>query len=362
MLFSSRPVFGLENAVFRVDVVRTLLKILLIPALVISATACNKGEDPSLATSSDTAKTDADKDQPPKPMPAQLPDVLARVNGQDVKKVDFEMLLRNMEMSQGPVPAERRDEILRGALDRLITYTVLQQEAKARNITVPDAEVDKQLKSMQGQFKDAEDFEKTLETRGMSLDRLRADARLDMVITRMLDAEVATAEPATDEEVKAFYEKNPEKFKQEEALRASHILVMVDEKADDATRKKARAQIDGILKRARAGEDFAELAKAHSQDGSAAQGGDLDFFARGRMVPAFDKAAFALETGEISDVVTTEFGYHIIKATDRRAAQTVPLETVSPQVKQYLTNQKKQERADAFVAGLKQKSRIEVLI
>jgi peptidyl-prolyl cis-trans isomerase C len=196
----------------------------------------------------------------------------------------------------------------------------------------------------------------------MSLDRLRADARLDMVITRMLDAEVATAEPATDAEVKAFYEKNPEKFKQEEALRASHILVMVDEKADDATRKKARAQIDRILKRARAGEDFAELAKAHSQDGSAAQGGDLDFFARGRMVPAFDKAAFALETGEISDVVTTEFGYHIIKATDRRAAQTVPLETVSPQVKQYLTNQKKQERADAFVAGLKQKSRIEVLI
>ena len=70
MLFSSRPVFGLENAVFRVDVVRTLLKILLIPALVISANACNKGEDPSLATSSDTAKTDADKDQPPKPMPA----------------------------------------------------------------------------------------------------------------------------------------------------------------------------------------------------------------------------------------------------------------------------------------------------
>jgi peptidyl-prolyl cis-trans isomerase C len=80
------------------------------------------------------------------------------------------------------------------------------------------------------------------------------------------------------------------------------------------------------------------------------------------MVPEFDKAAFALKNGEISSVVTTQFGYHIIKATDRRPAQTVPLEQVSPQVKQYLTNQKKQERADAFVAGLKQKSRIEVLI
>lgn len=341
---------------------RTFITTVLIPAVAFSAAACNKAQEPAPAASSGTAAAETAKNEPPKPMPADLPDVLARVNGEDVKKTDFDMLVRNMEMSQGPIPAERRDEILRGALDRLITYTVLQQEAKARNITVLDTEVDEQLKAMQSQFQNAEDFNKALEARGMSLDRLRADARVDMVITRLLDAEVATAAPVTDDEVKAFYEQNPDKFTQEEAIRASHILILVDEKADEAARKKARTQIDGILKRARAGEDFAALAKAHSQDGSAAQGGDLDFFSRGRMVPAFDKAAFALNTGEISDVVTTEFGYHVIKATDRRPAQTVPLETVTPQVKQYLTNQKKQERADAFVAGLKQKSRIEVLI
>lgn len=335
---------------------------LFLAALLVAASAaCNRGAEPGpSATPAEGGPAEAA--EPAKPVPADLPDVLARVNGEDVTRADFDMLLKNMELSQGPIPAERRDEVLRGALDRLITYTLLQQEAKARDITVPDAEVDERLNAMRGQFPDEEAFTKALEGRGLSVDRLRHDARVDMVITKMLDAEVAAAEPATDDEVRQFYEQNPEKFQQDEAIRASHILILADESADEATRTKARAEIDAILKRARAGEDFAALAKEHSQDGSAAQGGDLDFFTRGRMVPEFEQAAFALDVGEISDVVTTQYGYHIIKATDRRAAETVPLETVRPQVKQFLTNQKKQERADAFIAGLKQKSTIEVLI
>ena len=298
---------------------------------------------------------------PPKPVPAELPDVVARVNGQDVTKADFDMLIRNMELTQGPTPAEKRDEILRGALDRLIEYNVLRQAAKDRDITVADSEVEARLNQMRSQFPEEADFTKALAARGLSLDRLREDARVDMTISKMLDAEVAAAQPATDEDVRAFYEKNPDKFTQGEAVRASHILIMAEENADQATKQKARAQIDDILKRARAGEDFAKLAQAHSQDGSAAQGGDLDFFTRGRMVPPFEQAAFALPLGEISDVVTTQFGYHIIKATDRRAAERVPLEQIGPQVREYLTKQRKQERADDFVAGLKQKSRIEVL-
>ena len=338
-----------------------IFALLLAALLLAPAGACNQaGEpEPSAPPAGDEAPEAA---EPAKPVPAELPDVLARVNGEDVTKTDLDTLLRNMELSQGPVPAERRDEVLRGALDRLITYTVLQQEAKARNVTVPDSDVDERLNAMRSQFPKEEDFRKALEERGLSVDRLRNDARVDMVITKMLDAEVAAAEPATDEEARKFYEENPEKFQQDEAVRASHILILADENADEATKQKARGQADALLKRARAGEDFAALAREHSQDGSAPQGGDLDFFTRGRMVPAFEEAAFALKVGEISDVVTTQYGYHIIKATDRRPAETVPLETVQPQVKQFLTSQKKQERADAFVDGLKQKSRIEVLI
>jgi peptidyl-prolyl cis-trans isomerase C len=316
----------------------------------------------AVQASSAQAPTAPKPPEPPKPVPAQLPEVVARVNGEDVRKTDFDLMVRNMELGSGPIPAERRDEILRGALDRLITYTLLQQEAKTRNVTVPDAEVESRVQAMRAQFPDEAAFKKALSERNMSVERLRSDARADLVINKMMEAEISTAQQATDADVQAFYEKNPEKFQRGESVRASHILILVDQKADDATKKKARTQIDAVLKRARAGEDFAKLAQEHSQDGSAAKGGDLDFFTRGRMVPEFEQAAFGLKTGDISDVVTTQHGYHIIKVTDRKPASTVPLADVSERVKEFLTEQKKQERAEAFIAGLKQKSRIEVLI
>jgi peptidyl-prolyl cis-trans isomerase C len=284
------------------------------------------------------------------------------VNGEEVKKSEFDVLIRKMEMGKGPIPAERRDEVLRGMLDQLITYRLLQQEAKARNITAPDDEVEAQIQSVRSQFPNEEEFRKALEARSMSVESLRSDARNGIVINKMIETEVGQEAQATDEEARAFYESNPDKFKQDEMVRASHILLMVDAKADEAAKKQKRAEIEKILKRARAGEDFAKLAKAHSQDGSAAQGGDLNFFPRGRMVPPFEQAAFALKPGEISGVVTTQFGYHIIKVTDRRPPTTVPLETVNGQLKEFLTKQKQKERADAFIAGLKQKSKIEVLI
>jgi peptidyl-prolyl cis-trans isomerase C len=329
---------------------------------VTSSTACNKV---SKETQNAAAATSADavKQEPPKPMPAELPDVLARVNGQDVKKSDFDLLVRNIELSRGPIPTERRDEVLRAALNQLVEYTLLQQEAKTRKVTVSDAEVNERIKEMQGQFPTEEAFKKALSARDMSIDRLRDDARVDMVITRMVEDEVATAQTPTDAECKDYYDKNPDRFKLGEAVRASHILILADEKADETTKKKARAQIEAVNKRVKAGEDFAQLAKEHSQDGSAAQGGDLDFFGRGRMVPPFEQAAFALKPGEVSDIVTTQFGYHIIKVTERRTESTIPFDDqLQERLRQILTEQKKQEKAASFVASLKQKSKIEVLV
>ncbi|MEN3338502.1 MAG: peptidyl-prolyl cis-trans isomerase [Acidobacteriota bacterium] len=300
---------------------------------------------------------------PVKPVPAQLPEVLARVNGEAVKKADLDRLIKNMEMSANqPIPPERRDEILRRALDQLVTYTVLSQETRARKVTVTDAEIDSNLKQMQSQFPNEAEFTKALAARGTTLERLRADARVDMSINRMVEAEVASTPPPTDAQAREFYDKNPDKFKQEEAIRASHILIPADEKADEATKKKARAEADEVLKELKAGGDFAELAKKHSKDSSAAQGGDLNFFPKGQMVPAFDQAAWALKPGEISDVVTTPFGFHIIKVTERRPASTVPFDQVSGRIKEYLAQQQKQERASAFIESLKQKAKIEVLV
>lgn len=296
-------------------------------------------------------------------MPAELPAVLARVNGEAVTKVDFDRLIKNIEArANQPVPAERRNEVFRQALDQLVTYTVLSQETRARKVVVADEEVDDRVKQMRAQFKTEDEFKKALDARGMTLDKLKSDTRTDLGINKMVDSEVATQAAASDAECRDFYDKNPDKFKQDEAVRASHILFRVDENADAATKKKAMDQAQAVLKEARAGADFAELAKKHSADGSAQQGGDLNFFTKGQMVPAFDQAAFSMKPGEISDIVTTQFGYHIIKVTDRRAASTVPFDQVSARIKEFLTEQQKQKKADDFIQSLKQKAKIEVLV
>jgi peptidyl-prolyl cis-trans isomerase C len=318
------------------------------------------------ATSATSGQAPAATPTPAKPMPAQLPDVLARVNGEAVTKVDFDRLIKNMEVSANQplsmMPEDRRNEILRNALNQLVTYTVLQQETRARKIAVSDAEVDDSVKQMRSQFPNEDAFKKALEARGMTLEKLKSDAKIDMSISKMMDAEVASQAAPTDAQVREFYDKNPDKFKQDESVRASHILFRVAENADAATKKKTLEQAQSVLKQARGGADFAELAKKYSADGSAQQGGDLNFFTRGQMVPAFDQAAFALKPGEISDVVTTQFGYHIIKVTDRKAASTVPFDQVSDRIKEYLAEQQKQRRGLAFIDSLKQKAKIEVLV
>lgn len=343
------------------------LKLFACVLLVAATAGCHKRPTPqgtaSAAATDPAAAPGQPAATPAKPVPAVLPAVVARVNGEDVKKADFERMIHTIEGRAGqPIPADHRDEVLRGALDQLVVYTLLAQESKTRGITVDDADVNQKMQELRSQFPTAEAFNKALSDRGMTEDSLRHDALVDLTVTKLMDAEVATTPGPSDADIKDFYDKNPDKFKQDEQVRASHILIHVDQHADAATKAKAKAQIESILKQARGGADFAALARKYSQDGSAAQGGDLNYFSRGQMVPPFETAAFGLKVGQISDVVTTEFGYHIIKVTDHKPARTVPFEEAKPQIAQYLTGQKKQQHADAFIDSLKKKSKIEILI
>ena len=354
----------------RDDVLTRLLFLTLVVTTITGAAACRK---PPAGSSSTAAATSGQAPEaqpatpappaPAKPMPADLPPVLARVNGEDVTKVDFDRLIKNMELSANqPVPAERRDEIFRKALDQLVTYAVLTQETRARKVPVTDAEVEGNIKQMRSQFPNEQEFAKALAARGMSLEKLKADTRIDISINKMMESEASTQQTPGDAQVREFYDKNPDKFRQDEAVRASHILFKVEESGDAATKKKVKDQAEAVLKQVRDGADFAELAKKHSADGRAQQGGDLNFFTKGQMVPAFDQAAFSLKPGQISDLVTTQFGYHIIKVTEQRVASTVPFEQVSGRIKEFLTQQQKQQKVEAFVNSLKQKAKIEVLV
>jgi peptidyl-prolyl cis-trans isomerase C len=297
-------------------------------------------------------------------VPAQLPDVLARVNGEAISRAEFERAVQALEArAGGPVPPEQRDEVLRGVLDQIVGYKLLLQESKARSVVVADAEVESRLGQIRSQFPTEAAFTQMLAERKLSLEQIRTDARQDMAISKLIEGAIASKVAVSPAQVSDFYAKNPDQFQQGESVRASHILIGAPRDADAAAKAQARAKAEQVLKEIKAGGDFAALAKQHSSDpGSAANGGDLGFFQQGQMVGPFNDAAFTLAPGATSDLVETEFGFHIIRVAEKQPGRTVPLDEVRPQLEQYLQQMNRQQETEAFVNGLKAKGKIEILI
>lgn len=299
-----------------------------------------------------------------KPVPAELPDVVARVNGQTISRDDLQQAVGELEARAGQsVPADQRDRVVRGVLDQLIAYRLLAQESASRKVAIPDADVDARIAQIRSQFPSEQQFTQTLAQRKLTLEGLRVDIREGMQIDHMIDAEVATRTSVTPEQVNDFYTKNPSEFQQAERVRASHILIRVPEGGDAAAKEQARTRAAEILKEVKAGRDFAALAKEHSQDpGSAPSGGELGAFERGQMVGPFEEAAFSLPAGQTSELVETQFGFHIIKVVEKQTARAIPLEEVRKQVEQYLQGQNKERETQVFIDALKAKGKVEILI
>jgi len=300
----------------------------------------------------------------PKPVPAQLPAVVARVNGEDINAADLENAVHGIEgRAGGPVPADQRDRVYRGVLDDMIGYKLLVQEARARKVVVPDADIEAQVAQIRGQFPNQQQFEQALAAQKLTVQNVRDDARAELSVEKLIEGEIGSKVAVKPEAVNDFYKNNQDKFQQGPRVRASHILIQVPANADAATKQQAKTKAESILKDLKGGKDFAAAAKENSQDpGSAPGGGDLGFFEQGQMVPQFEQAAFALKPGQTSELVETQFGYHIIKVAEKQDGRVVPLEEAKPQIEQYLTEQNRHTETETFVQALKAKAKIEILI
>lgn len=299
-----------------------------------------------------------------KPIPAQLPDVVARVNGDVISRAELDMAMGALEARAGHgMPDDQRDRIMRDVLDQLIGYRLLVQESAARKIVVSDTDLDARVAEIRTQFPSEQAFHETLKERNMTPAMVRSDAREGIQVDRMIEAEVGARAAVTPEQVAQFYAQNPSEFQRGERVRASHILIRLPEKADAAAKEQARERAAEVLKEVKAGGDFAALAKQHSQDpGSAVNGGDLGFFERGQMVGPFEETAFSLAPSQSSDLVETTFGFHILKVIDREPAQTVPLAEVGPRIQQYLEDRNREQQTEALIASLKAKGKVDIYI
>jgi parvulin-like peptidyl-prolyl isomerase len=275
----------------------------------------------------------------------------------------------NLPVSSQNMPPN--EVIEKQILDRLIQIQLLMARATDEDKAKGKAAFEKELQAVKANLKGTEaEFEEKMnrQLRAQGLSRAQWEkqrtelATISAVLERELKAEV------TDEEIKKFYMDNPAKFEQPEMVRASHILLSTRDtitraELSDEQKKAKRKQIEGLLKRAKDGEDFAKLAKEFSEDpGSKDKGGEYTF-PRGQMVPEFEAAAFSLNTNQVSDVVTTPYGYHIIKLSEKIPAKMTDFAEVADDLKEYLKNQDLQKHLTEgnYLENLRTEAKVEIL-
>jgi peptidyl-prolyl cis-trans isomerase C len=290
-------------------------------------------------------------------------DAVARVNGTIIyRKAVREVVQGILTMQETQPDPAAVGELASQALDSLIGLELLYQESQARGVTVSDAAVDEEIAHSKSQFPDARAFDAAMKAKGMSESDLRRDTRKTMAVNRLLEGSVWKDVRVTPQQVEDFYQRNREEFRHPEEIRASHILIREPEGASPADRAAAKQRAAALLGTLKAGADFAQLARDSSQDPSTArQGGDLGYIARGEMPQAFDDQAFALAPGQLSGLVSTPYGFHIIKVTERRGAGYLPLDEVRDRINAVLMKDERQQRQAAWVAQLRQKANVELL-
>jgi len=291
-------------------------------------------------------------------------DPVARVNGVAISALELARASKVMLAGQrGMTPsADQQKEFEMQALTQLVSAELLYQAGQKLEIKDLEKQIDDKLAQGRARFANAEDFAKAMKSMDMEEKDLRDYTRRDLIITNFIEKTIVPAVKVSEEDARKFYDQNPDKFTRPESVKASHILLGVDEKATAEEKKAAREKAEKLRKELAGGADFAELAKGNSTCPSSKQGGDLGYFSKGQMVPAFEKAAFALKPGEISDVVETQFGYHIIKLTEKKAAEKVDFKEVKPRIEDFLKNQKIGAAVSDYLAEARKTAKIELLL
>lgn len=291
-------------------------------------------------------------------------DVAAKVNGVPISTLDLNRVFQtHVRVPYSMVQEDpRAKEILRQILDDLIDRELLLQQAKSLKMAVPTQQVDDQMQQLMQRFPSPEAFEQALTTQNINLDAVKKDVERQLLRQQLVKREILDKVNISARDVQTFYTKNKDKYVEEEQVRARHILIRSPQDVSPADDAQLKGKADAALKRVKQGEDFAALAKELSDDGSKEDGGDLGFFPRGRMVAGFEEVAFALQPGQTSDVVRTQFGYHIIKVEERKAARALAFDEAQVQVKQDLTQQQTYDLYQQYVDGLRGKAKVEVLL
>jgi foldase protein PrsA len=282
--------------------------------------------------------------------------VAARVNGQAIMETELTTQLEQLkkqypQMFTGSDAQGRLLDFKQRLLENLVNQALIEQAAKDKGINVTDSDIQKQVDQLKSGFKDQAAFEQALKSAGMTVDQLRSQIKNQLVTQKLVET-LSANQKVTDAEIKAYYDKNKSQFYESAAKRASHILF---KSADKATAKKVLAQLqDGST-------SIAAAAKKYSIDtASATKGGDLGWPTQ-PYVPEFQAALDKLSKGQMSGLVESQYGIHIIKVTDVRSGSQKTLAEVKSQIQQIIIQQRRSDAYQQFLNDLRKQAKIEYI-
>src|SRR3989338_3019969 len=356
----SAPPFCLQHYLRRESIVNKKFKsffaVLVISGFLLSYQDGHAGDNKNKEAPNKTVSEKVEK----------VPDVVATVNSVKISGVEFSKGLNNykkrLSMMGQEIPPEHIKEINKAIIDDLVGRELLIQNCNKIGIKITDDELNKELSAIKSRFPNEEQFNHVIKSKNLTIDEVKSDVKKALAIKNLMKNEIEDKISINEKAVDEYYKNNSSKFVEGESVKASHILVNADKSSSKEEKDKARKKIDGLLIRVKKGEDFAKLAKENSDDpGSGQNGGDLGFFGKGMMVPNFEKAAFSLNKGEVSDVVETEFGYHIIKMVDKKPGRTIPLNDVHDKLKDYLKSMEVNKKLSEYIANLRKTADVKVV-
>lgn len=299
--------------------------------------------------------------------PNQLPAVVARVNGEEIKKqelVDQAQEMRQQLARLQGIQAPLNSAFYNDVLNSMVANRLLLQEAKTLGLMFTDAEIEAEIQKIKSGFPNEEAYRQQLAASKVTEAQLRNQMRSAGTVDKLIRSRIAPSIQVSEADARAFYDQNQEQMKEPPRVHLRHILIKAEPNTPAAERQKARQKAEDLLSQVKNGGDFAALAAASSDDpGSKTRGGDLSWVTPGQTVPAFEKAAFALQNpNDLSPVVETRFGFHIIQLLEREAEKTVSFERAKDKIGQMLRQQQGQEKLRAHVEELRSKGKVETYL
>lgn len=291
---------------------------------------------------------------------AENPKIDAVVNGFPIYSVEVEQeVLTVLPMSagfHGKMPPEKMNELRKEALQRLIDLELKFQDARAKNLQLSSGEREAAIKKVSGRFNSKDEFEAAIKDAGFTREIFEHFVERPLLTTQISKKEIEDKVSITDDMVTKYYDSNKSRYSKPKAYRASHILFKIDPSIPLEEKKKVRTRAEMITKKIKDGADFGDIAAKESEDLSFIKGGDLGYFHAGQILDELEKTLDTMKVGEVSGLIESLYGLHLVKLTDMQSPRRIPFEEIKDKIKKDLIDSEKKRLMEQWISSINNKA------